>query len=409
MDIVVQKYGGSSVATVDKIKAVADKIIKKYNENKKVVVVLSAMGDSTNNLIDLASQISKEPNSREMDVLLSTGEQVTISLLAMALIEKGYDAISFTGYQLNIKTSGDHQSAKISDIDITKVVEKLDEGKIVVVAGFQGILENGEFSTLGRGGSDTSAVALAAKLDARCEIYTDVEGIYTMDPRRLKNAKKLKYISYEEMIELADLGAKVLNFRSVLLASKYNVPMYVASTFSDEIGTLITDRELGNLEETVITGMSVNQDDIQITVLNLPSSSRSLSDLFMKIGKGNVNVDMISQMITKDKRMNVSFSISGAHKDTVINILKGLKEEDNLLEWETNENISKVSVVGLGMKTNVGVAGKVFELMAENDIEIKMITTSETRITWMICGDREQEAIDLIGAEFELQEKGLDD
>lgn len=409
MDIVVQKYGGSSVGTTEKIKAVADKIIKKYNENKQVVVVLSAMGDSTNNLIDLAGQISKEPNSREMDVLLTTGEQVTISLLAMALIEKGYDAISFTGSQLNIKACGAHQSAKISDIDTTKIIDKLDEGKIVVVAGFQGILENGEFATLGRGGSDTSAVALAAKLGARCEIYTDVEGIYTMDPRKLKGAKKLEYIAYEEMIELADLGAKVLNFRSVLLASKYNVPMYVASTFSDASGTLITDRELVNLEETIITGMTVNQEDIQITVLNLPSSSRSLSDLFMKIARDDVNVDMISQMVTKDKRMNVSFSIKGDNKKKVLNILKLLKEEDKLIEWETNENISKISVVGFGMKTNVGVAGKVFELMAENDIEIKMITTSETRITWMISRDREQDAIDLIGEGFELQRKGLDD
>lgn len=409
MEVVVQKYGGSSVGTIEKIKAVADKVIKKYNEGKKVAVVLSAMGDSTDNLIDLASQISNKPNAREMDVLLTTGEQVTISLLAMTLIEKGYDAISFTGSQLNIKTCGGHQRAKISDIDTTRVTEKLNEGKIVVVAGFQGVLENGEFATLGRGGSDTSAVALAAKLNARCEIYTDVDGIYTMDPRRLRGAKKLDYIGYEEMIELADLGAKVLNFRSVLLASKYKVPMYVASTFSDEVGTLITDRELGNLEETIITGMTVNQEDIQITALNLPSSSRSLSDLFMKIGKEDVNVDMISQMITKDNRMNVSFSINSENKDKVLNILRKLKEDDNLIEWEVNENISKISVVGFGMKTNVGVAGKVFQLMAENNIEIKIITTSETRITWMIPGSREQDAINLIGKEFELQEKRLDD
>lgn len=408
MEIVVQKYGGSSVATVEKIKAVADKIIKRYNENKKVVVVLSAMGDSTNRLISLANQVSKKPDSREMDVLLTTGEQVTISLLAMALIEKGYDAISFTGSQLNIKTCGVHQSAKISDIDITKVVEKLNEGKIVVVAGFQGILENGEVTTLGRGGSDTSAVALAVKLGAVCEIYTDVEGIYTMDPKKLKGARKLDYINYEEMIELANLGAKVMNFRSVLLASKYKIPIYVASTFSDKKGTFIVDRELVKMEETIITGMTVCLSDIQITVLNLPSSSQSLSNLFMKIGRENVNVDMISQMITKDNKMNVSFSISEEHRDTVLYILKKLKDEDSIIEWEINENIAKVSVVGFGMKTNSGVAGKVFELMADNDIEIKMITTSETRITWMIDQDREQEVIDLIGEEFELKSKRLD-
>ncbi len=403
MEIVVQKYGGSSVETVEKINLVADKIIKKYNENKQVVVVLSAMGDSTNRLISLANQVSKKPDPREMDVLLTTGEQVTISLLAMALIEKGYDAVSFTGSQLNIRTCGVHQSAKISDIDITKVVEKLNEGKIVVVAGFQGVLENGEFATLGRGGSDTSAVALAVKLHARCEIYTDVEGIYTMDPRKLKGAKKLKYIGYEEMIELADLGAKVMNFRSVLLASKYNVPIYVASTFSNEIGTLIIDRELVKMEETMITGMTVSSDEIQVTVLNLPSSSKSLSDLFVKIGKEYVNVDMISQMITKEGRMSVSFSIGEEDRDIVIDILKRFKEEDNLIRWEINENIAKVSVVGFGMKTNSGVAGKVFELMANNSVEIKMITTSETRITWMINADRQQEVIDLIGNGFQLK------
>ena len=341
MEIVVQKYGGSSVETVEKINTVADKIIKKHNENKKVVVVLSAMGDSTNRLISLAKQVSKNPDPREMDVLLTTGEQVTISLLAMALIEKGYDAISFTGSQLNIRTRGAHQSAKINDIDTTRVVEELDKGKIVVVAGFQGILENGELSTLGRGGSDTSAVALAVKLGASCEIYTDVEGIYTMDPRKLKDARKLDYISYEEMIELANLGAKVMNFRAVLLASKYNIPIYVASTFSNEKGTLISSRELVKREETIITGMTVSLDDIQITVLNLPSSSQSLSNLFMRMGRENVNVDMISQMITKDNKMNVSFSISNEDSDRVLKTLEKLKEEDSIVEWELDENIAK--------------------------------------------------------------------
>ncbi len=403
MEIVVQKYGGSSVATIEKMNKVADKIIKKYKENKKLVIVLSAMGDSTNRLIDLANQVSKKPDSRELDALLTTGEQISISLLAMALIEKGYQAVSFNGSQLDIRASGFHQSAKISDIDTSKITENLDQGKIVIVAGFQGIFENGELTTLGRGGSDTSAVALAVKLNAKCEIYTDVDGIYTMDPRKLEGAKKLDYISYEEMIELADLGAKVMNFRSVILASKYKVPIYVGATFSDKRGTLITNRELVEMEETAIVGMTVNLDDIQITVFNLPSSSQSLSNLFMKIGRENVNVDMISQMLTRDNNMDVSFSIDKDNKEKVLLILQKLKEEDKSIDWEINENIAKVSVVGFGMKTNSGVAGKVFELMADNDIEIKMITTSETRITWMINSDREQEVINLIGEEFELK------
>ena len=404
MEIVVQKYGGSSVGTVEKINAVADRIIERYKQGVGVVVVVSAMGNTTNDLINLAKTVSDKPDRRELDVLLTTGEQVTISLLAMALIEKGYKAISFTGSQLNIKASGTHQSAKIEDIDTSKIVKSLNEGKIVVVAGFQGVLGDGEFTTLGRGGSDTSAVAMAIKLGAKCEIYTDVEGIYTTDPRKLIGAKKLDYISYEEMMELANLGAKVMNYRSVLLASKYNLPIYVASTFSDNKGTMILDKELIKMEETLLTGMTTNLDDVQVTVLNLPSSSQSLSNLFVKIGEKNINVDMISQMITKDNKMNVSFSVNKEDVDTVIEILKNWQKEDSLIEWEVNSDIAKISVVGFGMKTNSGVAGKVFELMADNHIEIKMITTSETRITWVVEKGRELEIIQLIGDAFGLAE-----
>lgn len=405
MEIIVQKYGGSSVSTVEKIKMVADKIIKTYEKNKKIVVVLSAMGDSTNVMIDMAREISKKPSPREMDMLLSTGEQVTISLLAMALIEKGYDAISFTGAQLNIRTSNIYQGAKIKDIDTRKILENLDQGRIVIVAGFQGVCDNGDYTTLGRGGSDTSAVALAVKLQGKCQVYTDVEGIYAVDPKRLLGAKKLDFISYEDMIDLADLGSKVMNFRSIVLAKRYNLPIYICSTFSDAKGTIITNKEMVEIEDTIVTGMTVSLNDIQITVSNLPSASKTLSNLFLKIGKSNISVDMISQMITKENKMNVSFSIKKEDKDTAVDILKQLKEEDNLVEWHINEDIAKISVVGLGIKTNLGVAGKIFELMAEDNIEIKMITTSETRITWMINNDKQEQVIQAVGEAFDLTDK----
>ena len=243
MSIIVQKYGGSSVATTEKIKRIADKIIEKHKEGFGMVVTVSAMGDTTDNLLNLAKSVCETPNKREIDMLLTTGEQITISLLAMALISKGHDAVSFTGPQLNIQTTEVHQKARIKDIDMTKVVESLEEKKIVVVAGFQGVTEHSDYTTLGRGGSDTSAVALAAKLGAKCEIYTDVDGIYTMDPQKLKGAKKLEFISYEEMMEMASLGAGVVHYRAIELAHKFKLPLYVASTFSPNKGTMIVDRE----------------------------------------------------------------------------------------------------------------------------------------------------------------------
>ncbi|MCC5910896.1 MAG: aspartate kinase [Clostridiaceae bacterium] len=403
MKIAVQKYGGSSVATTEKIKKVAEKVIKKKEEGYKVVVIVSAMGKSTDGLIALASQITDKPDPREMDMLLTTGEQTTISLLSMALISKGHRAVSFTGSQLNIQTTSIHQKARIKDIETTKLLKILEEDTIAVVAGFQGVTEDNEYTTLGRGGSDTSAVALAAKLGGKCEIYTDVEGIYTMDPRKLKKAKKIGKITYEEMMEMASLGAGVMHFRAVELAHKYNIPIYVASTFSEKKGTIITNGGDISMEETLVTGMASSLEDIQVTLLNIPSAISSLHRLFGALAEAEVNVDMISQMLTEDGKMNVSFTIPKTDLHIAEEIVDEWKREDNHVQWEVNTDIAKISVVGLGMRSHSGVAAKVFKIMAQHGIEIKMVTTSEIKITWVVDVRDELKTIEVIGSEFGLE------
>ena len=401
LKVVVQKYGGTSVGTTEKIRRVADKIIKKKNEGYEVVVVVSAMGKSTDHLIAMAKEISANPNSREMDMLLTTGEQVTIALLAMALIDKGYPAVSYTGHQLHIRTSSLHQHARILDIGISKVEQALLDNMVVVVAGFQGINEEQAYTTLGRGGSDTSAVALAAKLGASCEIYTDVEGIYTMDPRKLKNARKLESISYEEMMEMASLGAGVMHYRAVEVAGNYNLPLYVASTFADAQGTMIEGANK-QMEQTLITGMASSLDDIQITVRHLPADASTLYRLFGELAEEEINVDMISQMITDAGEMHVSCTIPKEAKELAQKIMARWQVENPQIRWELNQDIAKVSVVGLGMRTHSGIAARVFKAMAENDIEIRMVTTSEIRISWVVDSRHEDRVISLIGQEFGL-------
>ena len=404
MEIVVQKYGGSSVATTEKIKKVAEKVIRKKEEGYHVVVILSAMGKTTDHLISLAKDISDNPDPREMDMLLTTGEQVSIALLSMALNAKGYLAVSFTGSQLNIQTTAMHQKARIKDIEISKLQKSLNEDKIIVVAGFQGVTKDNEYTTLGRGGSDTSAVALAAKLGASCEIYTDVDGIYTMDPRKLKNAKKINKISYEEMMEIASLGAGVIHYRAVEMAQKYEIPIYIASTFSDKKGTIIMNGGENLMEETLITGMASSLEDIQVTLLNLTSCTGSLYRLFGELAQQEANVDMISQMLTEDNKMNVSFTIPKTDLHIAEGIVDKWRKEDKSIQWEVSTDIAKISVVGIGMRSHSGVAAKVFELMAENNIEIKMVTTSEIKITWIVDVKDELKVIELIGKEFGLKE-----
>lgn len=404
MGIIVQKYGGTSVGTPERIRRVADRIIARRSEGHQMVVIVSAMGKTTDLLIDLARQVSSDPHPREMDMLLTTGEQVSISLLAMALMDKGADAVSFTGPQLGIQTTSLHQKARILDIDVSRIHQALAKDKVVVVAGFQGVAENQEITTLGRGGSDTSAVALAAKLRAECEIYTDVDGIYTMDPRKLPGAKKLSRISAEEMMEMASLGAGVLHHRSVELAYKYQVPLYVASAFGQEPGTRIVMGGNGQMEDSLVTGMTSSHSDVQVILMNLPVGMKSLRRIFGEMGDKEVNVDMISQMMNGDQRMHISFTIPREEVQVARSLMENWQREDPAIHWSINEDIVKMSIVGMGMRTHSGVAGKVFDLLEEAGIEVKMITTSEINISWVIQASDEERAIEAIGRGFDLAE-----
>ncbi len=408
MGIIVQKYGGTSVGTPERIRLVAEKIIKRQREGNQMVIIVSAMGKSTDSLIQLAREVTSNPDPREMDMLLTTGEQVSISLLAMALMDKGADAVSFTGPQLGIQTTAFHQKARILDIDVSRIHQALSKDKIVVVAGFQGVSENQEITTLGRGGSDTSAVALAAKLRAECEIYTDVDGIYTMDPRKLHGAKKLETISSEEMMEMASLGAGVLHHRSVELAHKFGVPLYVASTFSGQSGTRIVIGGNGKMEDSLITGMTSSHSDVQVILMNLPVGMKSLRRIFDEMGDKEVNVDMISQMMNGDKRMHISFTIPREDAHVARELMDTWLQEDDAIHWSINEDIVKMSIVGMGMRTHSGVAGKVFDLLEQEDIEVKMITTSEINISWVMSSADEEKAIQVIGDGFDLTEKEIE-
>ncbi|MDT8718701.1 aspartate kinase [Clostridium sp. 19966] len=398
MNIVVQKYGGSSVATSEKIKKVAETVIARKEKGNSMVVVVSAMGDTTDELISLAKEITENPDKREMDALLSTGEMVSSAMLAMAVNAMGHKAVSYSAYQLNIQTRGQYGKALIKDMDITKIVESLEEDNIVIVAGFQGVNDLGDITTLGRGGSDTSAVALAYKLKGSCEIYTDVDGIYACDPRKLKSAKKLSDIHYEEMLELASLGAQVMHSRSVELAEKYNIPIYVGLSCSDIKGTIIGGTN--NMETKAVTGIATSNDDISITVKNISSDINIISELFGKIGERKINIDMISQTAPIDDKVNISFTIPKEDVSDCMEILYQLACKENII---IDEDITKFSIVGIGMKTTSGVAGKMFRLFSENNILVKMITTSEIRVTCTIKREDELKAIDITGEAFNLK------
>lgn len=397
MGIVVQKYGGSSVANVEKIKSIANHIIKRKSKNPKIVVVVSAMGDTTDDYIKVAKDITDTPSKRELDVLMSTGEMISASLLSMTLNSLGCEAISYSAYQLDIHTSGLHGKSHIDDINVEKIEKSLEDGKVVIVTGFQGVNDEGDITTLGRGGSDTSAVALAVKLDAKCEIYTDVDGIYSTDPRRYNDAKKLKEIEYEEMLELASLGAQVMHSRSIELAQKYNIELYVGLTCSDIEGTYIRGGKNMKLEDKVITGIATSDDDISITIKDLCESQ--VSSLFEDIATRGISVDMISQTAPINEKISVSFTVPKEESIECKNIVnKYSKEEDIVID----NSITKFSLVGLGMKNTSGVASKVFKIFKENNIKIKLITTSEIRITCAISCEDKQDAINKICKEFNL-------
>lgn len=401
MDIVVQKYGGTSVGSIDKIKAVAKRVIAEKDKGKNIVVVVSAMGKTTDHLVNLSREISKNPSKRDLDMLLSTGEQVSISLLSMAFQEYGYESISLTGFQAGIKTKGAYTKNKILDIDIRKIKEFLSEGKIVVVAGFQGINETGDITTLGRGGSDTTAVAIAAKLKCECSIYTDVEGIYSVDPRLYKDSKKLDYISYEEMMEMASLGAGVMETRAVEIGCKYNVPIYVASSLQDTKGTYIKERD-SRMEEKVITGLSVSNDVLMITVNNILFKSNNIANIFEKVAAENVNVDMISQTSPLNERVNLSFTTSKEDIYSIRNVMDEIKRQNSELEVVIEEDISKISLVGIGMMNQSGVTGRVFRALADNEIEFRQITTSEISISYTLNSEDKERAVEVLAREFDL-------
>ena len=396
-DIIVQKYGGSSVATTEKIITIAKRLIERKKTNPKIVVVVSAMGDTTDDYISLAKEITDTPDKRELDVLMSTGEMISASLLAMSLKSMGCDAISYNAYQLDIQTSGTHGKSLIDDIDVSKIEKSLDEGKIVVVTGFQGLDDIGDITTLGRGGSDTSAVALAVKLNGKCEIYTDVDGIYFTDPRKFKDAKKLEEIEYEEMLELASLGAQVMHSRSVELAQKYNIELYVGLSCSDIEGTYIRGMKNMKLEDKVITGLATSDDDVAITI---DIDEEKIVDLFESIANENISMDMISQTASiNSSNITVSFTIPKEDLVKAKEIVSKYVLKNKII---IDENITKLSLVGLGMKHTSGVASKVFNILRKNGIKVKLITTSEIRITCAISSKDTHAAVQGIAREFNI-------
>lgn len=400
MEIIVQKYGGTSVATVEKIKNVAKSIVKRKKEGNDIVVVVSAMGHTTDNLINLAKDISNRPDKRELDALISTGEMVSASLLSMAIKELGESAISYTAYQINISTNGQHGKSLINDIDKKKIDKSLKEGKAVVVAGFQGINCDGNITTLGRGGSDTSAVAIAAKLNnAICEIYTDVDGIYSVDPRVYNESKKLDYIDYEEMLELSSLGAQIMHSRSIELAEKYNIPIYVGLSNSNIKGTVIRGMNNMNMEIKSVTGLATSDEDVAITIEDIKDSINIIADIFSKLAQKRINVDMISQTAPINGKTSLSFTIPKEDLQDSMKIINDYASKDKI---KIDENLTKFSIVGLGMKNTSGVAAKMLKIFSDNNIKVKMITTSEIRITCAINVEDKINAINLVAKEFNL-------
>lgn len=399
MAIIVQKYGGSSVGTLEKIKKVAETIIKRKNNGESLVVVVSAMGDTTDDLISLAKKITNNPDKRELDALLSTGEMISASLLAMTLKDLGCDAVSYTAYQIGIRTNGQYGKSFIEDIDGSKIKESLSEGKVVIAAGFQGINGDGDITTLGRGGSDTTAVAIAGKLSGICEIYTDVDGIYSVDPRKYSKAKKLEKIDYEEMLELASLGAQVMHSRSIELAEKYRIPIYVGLSGSDIKGTIIMEVTNMNMENKPVTGLATSDEDAAVTIADVRNDVNILSNLFEALASRRINVDMISQTSPLNGKVNISFTIPKEDLKECLDIVKVYAGKDKIT---IDEHITKFSIVGIGMKTTSGVAARMFKLFSKNNIEVKMVTTSEIRITCAIKEEDKLKAINIVADEFNL-------
>jgi aspartate kinase len=403
MALYVQKYGGTSVGSVERIEAVAEKVKGFRQQGHDVVVVVSAMSGETNRLIALANEIQERPDPREMDTLVSTGEQVTIALLCMALKARGVDARSYTGGQVRILTDQYHTKARIQDIETGRMRSDLDQGRVVVVAGFQGVDPDGNITTLGRGGSDTTGVALAAALKAdECQIYTDVDGVYTTDPRVVEGARRLEKITFEEMLEMASLGSKVLQIRSVEFAGKYKVPLRVLSSFKDGPGTLITIEDDETVEKPVISGIAFNRDEAKLTVVGVPDIPGVASRILGPISRANIEVDMIVQNIGADQTTDFTFTVHRNDYDKAQQVLEQVVQELGARECVGDNRIAKVSIVGVGMRSHAGVASKMFDALAAENINIQMISTSEIKVSVVIAEKYLELAVRALHSAFDL-------
>jgi aspartate kinase len=405
MALLVQKYGGTSVGTIDRIRNVATRIAKCRDQGNDLVVVVSAMSGVTNNLVTMAHELQKEPSPREMDVLLSTGEQTTIALLCMALENIGHPARSYTGSQVRILTDSAFTKARIVSIDDANIRNDLKQGRVVVVAGFQGVDEAGNITTLGRGGSDTTAVALAAALKAdECQIYTDVDGVYTTDPRVVPEARRLDRITFEEMLEMASLGAKVLQIRSVEFAGKYNVPLRVLSSFEDGPGTLIVSEEETMMENPVISGIAFTRDETKLSILGVPDVPGMAYRVFGPISDANIEVDVIVQNVGGDKTNDITFTVQRKDGDKAARILEKVAREIGAERVEVDNKVAKVSLVGVGMRSHAGIASKMFGALAAESINIQLITTSEIKISVVIEEKYLELAVRVLHSAFGLKD-----
>jgi len=403
MALIVQKFGGTSVGSVDRIEQVAAKVKKFRDKGDDIVVVVSAMSGETNRLIDLAKQISEQPVARELDVMVSTGEQVTIALLAMALIKIGVPAVSYTGSQVRILTDSAHTKARILQIDSQQIHKELKAGRVVVVAGFQGVDEAGNITTLGRGGSDTTGVALAAALKAdECQIYTDVDGVYTTDPRVVAKAQRLDKITFEEMLEMASLGSKVLQIRAVEFAGKYSVPLRVLHSFQEGPGTLITLDEEESMEQPIISGIAFNRDEAKLTIRGVPDTPGVAFKILGPISSANVEVDMIVQNVAHDNTTDFTFTVHRNDYHNALQVLEGIARDMGAREVIGDVDIAKVSIVGVGMRSHAGVASRMFEALAKENINIQMISTSEIKVSVVIEEKYLELAVRALHTAFEL-------
>ena len=402
MALYVEKFGGTSVGSVERINAVAEKVAAQNRAGHQMVVVVSAMSGETNRLLGLATEINNQPPARELDVLLSTGEQVTIALLCMAFNQTGVEARSYTGSQVKILTDNVHGKARIVDIDASPIKRDLEKGRVVVVAGFQGVDAENNITTLGRGGSDTTAVALAAAIKAdECKIYTDVDGVYTADPRVVKDARRLNTITFEEMLELASLGAKVLQIRSVEFASKYKVPLRVLSSFEEGPGTLITDEE-NTVEQPLISGITSSKDEAKVTVRDVPDKPGIAHQILGVISDAHINVDMIIQNISEEGLTDFTFTVGGADMQRSIELLQPVVAELGAQEVVADDDIAKISVVGIGMRSHEGIATSMFKALSEEGINIQMISTSEIKISVTVRKQFTDLAVQTLHGAFKL-------